>query len=169
MFLKCLLLFSVDHRIVLFLDVADFGQMSRVSNVVDETSHWTDRLGLSTDCLRKDVSFYVELSFNVNDETEKMRICTKNILTTDFREKRTIVNQKIVTQQILVQPKSKKELYDFSDKTKTSFNEGENEVLKSEERPAAKIKKTRKNEKINFPIELVKFKNYFIKSKSNQQ
>jgi hypothetical protein len=148
---------------VLFLDVVDFGQMSKLSNVADETSHWTDRLGLSTDCLRNDVTFYVELSFNSDDDNERMRICTKNISATDFREKRTIPNPAIVTQQILVLPKSQKELFGFSDETKPNSNEGENDVLKSEDRPLAKIKKTRKNGKINFPVELVKLELLKIK------
>ncbi len=66
---------------MLSLEVVDFGQMSTTTttedvDVNDVKSHWTNRLGLSTECRSTDVSFFVEIFLNSNDnDEESLRIC----------------------------------------------------------------------------------------------
>ena len=67
------------------LEVADFGQMSTTTEDVDVNdvkSHWTDRLGLSTECRSTDVSFFVEIFLNSNEnikneEEDSLRLCLR--------------------------------------------------------------------------------------------
>ena len=170
-------LFSVDHRVVLSLEVADFGQMSSSGNpafdvasnnpafdvtsgnpALDAKLHWTDRLQLSTECHENDIPFFVEIFV---DAEESIRLCLQRNL---VRTKRQMVDNnstKTMTQQVY-SVSNKNDFYAETSKNdfyvETSKNdavvESENDVIKSSN---LKSFKSRKNDRIKFSVELVTF------------
>ena len=145
--------FSVDHRVVLSLEVADFGQVSPSGNLaLDATSHWSDRLRLSTECRGDDVSFFVEIFV---DTKESFRLCLqRDILVRTKRQMDDHNSTKTMSQQVLTVA-SKHDFYSEASKDDVVTVESENDVLKSTTSTTSKSAKTRKNDRIKFSVELV--------------
>ena len=180
-------LFSVDHRVVLSLEVADFGQLSSSGNptfdvasgnpALDVTSgnpafdvtsgnpaldaklHWTDRLQLSTECHGNDISFFVEIFV---DAEESIRLCLQRNL---VRTKRQMVDNNstktMMTQQVYSVSK-KNDFYAETSKNDFYAETSKNDAVVESENDVIKSSnlksfKSRKNDRIKFSVELVTF------------